>query len=127
MDSTRIQYWRGEIEKAARAANAWYRENAPLGWGDDAHRTLEACESLLVDALRAVNGEWGERTERLVRAKVESVYAYISEPIPKWTDVVQDTKREVTDIAATVGTWGAGGVGLGLVLLGGLWLYLQVK
>lgn len=130
----RREYLRSEIERAARAVSAWYRENAPLGWGDEAKRYAMACETLLVEALAAVDGEWTDRTERVVKARLDGVYAYISQPVPKWTDPVRDTAKGVGDVAKGVGdvakasaTWGLGGASLGLVVLGGLWLWAQVK
>lgn len=126
----RAAYWRTEVERAAGAVDAWYREHAPLAWGDSAGLAARNAEGLMRRALRLLEtpetAGTVARLDSLVRPLVEGMYLQVNTPPPRWTEPFVDTWREtktaVVDTVKTASTWGAGGAALGLVLVGAAYL-----
>lgn len=128
--STRAYYWADALKSATTAANAWHNENVLLGWGDSVSLVMEQVERYVALARRSIQNPQSFKDVRdfdaQMRTYVESIYAQIKTPAPKWTDPVWETLNDLRDgakeVAQEVGKPIAFGAGAALVLVGALYL-----
>lgn len=129
----RRQYWSVQAVAAARAVEAWHRRQW-LDFEDAAGRVVRTCELLLYRARTVIkSAEWRSVADLDARVAplIEGVYRQVQEDVPRWTDPVVATVRDVKDAAVETATqaatWGAAGSGAALVLLGAAYLYTQKR
>ena len=130
----RAEYWKNELAKATIAYNVWFNNNT-MTWGDGVAIISANVKHFRDKALIAIQNPTQfptvEKLDNAVRAWIEGIYLQINENLPKWSDPIRQTYNDIRDtakdVAKDVTTWGAGGIGLGLVLVGAAYLLLNKR
>ncbi len=123
--SERQFYWADQLTKADDATRLWIDRNYTTSWGTSAKIIVENIQKIAQRARLAIQNPQQfptvDKFDSTMKALLDGIYSQLAETPPKWSDPFVDTATDVANAAKPALTWGAGGIGLGVVLLAALY------